>query len=162
MNAIRNKQRTAVAATFRLRRHILRRLKPATTTIICFLFLSSCIATSPYYRYETRLPELEKPPYLQVLLTQYHNVDDANLTIEGSFRVYNYEPVRRNGFIASHLLSEGQPLRDVRVTTDLSGIVVGNLKLAQAYDVVIVPSKLVFRVGQTTYQGYLTGCPKSP
>lgn len=124
-------------------------------TIIIVAILCGCTATSPYYRYETHLSELAKPPYLQILLTQHHNVKDANLTIDGGFRIYGYEPVRRNGFIGNQVLFEGQSLSDALVTTDLSGIAVGYIKLTQAYDVVVVPVRSLFIVGQSPYRGCL-------
>jgi stage II sporulation protein D len=116
---------------------------------------AGCMAASPYYRYETPIAELEKPPYLQVSLTQYQNVESVKLTIDEEFHIYGYEPVRRKGFISDQPWAKGSGLRDVRVSTDLSGIAVGNIKSSQVYDAVIVPSGYLFKIGQRPYRGYL-------
>lgn len=120
-----------------------------------FCLLISCVAKSPYYRYQATVPGVDKPPCLQVLLTKYHQIANADVTFDNPFDIYAYNSNRRQEFISEQRLAQGHTIRHIKATTGLSGIILTNIKLSQTYDIVLVPTNSRFKVGGRAYQGCL-------
>ncbi|MDI6733803.1 MAG: SpoIID/LytB domain-containing protein, partial [Planctomycetota bacterium] len=128
--------------------------------LMVMLLSGGCVSTSevtPFYRYETRRKILDSPPYLQILLTEYHNVSSAFIKVNSTYKIYSYSPGRENKFISGYQVSTGRSMvNEVRVSASENAINIGDIVIFND-DIVIVPTSdmALIQVGKRNYRGWL-------
>jgi stage II sporulation protein D len=103
------------------------------------LALASCTSVTPYYRYETKITELNAPPDIQVLLTDFKNSDSITLSLKGKYHIFSYSPIRTKHFISGRVLAEGNTVNNLVVRTVDGSIKIGEMNLSSG-DIVIKPA----------------------
>ena len=132
---------------------------------ICVLALiilvAGCVSggtATPYYRYETAKKILSEPPYLQILLAEYNNVDSAQIKVNTTYAVYPYLPNRASKFNGFQPLSRQNAMPALAKVSNSNGdIVISGAGNFSGKDVVLVPavSSGLIQVGQRNYKGRL-------
>jgi stage II sporulation protein D len=106
--------------------------------------LAGCVAggtATSFYRYETAKKILNEPPYLQVLLAEYSNVDSAAIKVNDVYAIYPYLANRANKFIGPQPLSKQNAMSvSVKVTNNDGDIVLGGAGNFFGNDIVLVPA----------------------
>ncbi len=129
--------------------------------LISVSFICGCVATgpvSPFYRYETKGKVLISPPYLQVLLTEYNNVNSALIKVNSPYKIYSYQSERNNKFLSHPQLSNQSAMTEpVMVFYSRGKINIGKPVGLWNDDIIIVPSgeNSLIQVGKRNYRGYL-------
>ncbi len=123
------------------------------------LLVISCTQTSPFYRFKTKQPVLDDPPYLQVLLVSYKEVQSVPITLRGRFEIRAYDVDRSRRFTAGDILEKGSMLNNVTVRATRDGLKIGGI-IVKANDVVIIPTAStgpgsLIKVGTRPYRGRL-------
>ncbi|MFH1231070.1 MAG: SpoIID/LytB domain-containing protein, partial [Planctomycetota bacterium] len=128
---------------------------------VVIILSAGCIssgAVTPFYRYATSKKILNEPPYLQILLSEYNNVDFAMIKINSDCDIYPYAQNRYNKFIIPQQLSrQNSTSEPIRISYNNDEINISNKTTIRNDDIVIIPAgnNSLIQVGQRSYRGYL-------